>query len=77
MLSSIALFFATQVGRYVFAGGVVVALIVSFAAHQRKIGSDKAYAEVKQTTEKVVSQGRSAGAKSLSGSGGVQLQYRD
>ena len=77
MISSIALFLATSIGRYVFAGGVLVALVVSFAAHQRKIGRDKAYATVQETTQKVVTQGRSAGAKSLSGSGGVPLQFRD
>jgi hypothetical protein len=77
MLSSIALFLATRLGRYVFAGGVLVALVVSFAAHQRKIGSDNALKTVQETTGIVVNKGRVAGNKSLSGSGGVQLQFRD
>ncbi len=77
MLSSVALFLATRLGRYVFAGGVGVALVVSFAIHQRNIGAKNALVEVKETTKRVVSEGRSAGAKSLSGSGGVRLEYRD
>jgi hypothetical protein len=77
MLSSIALFLATKLGRYVFAGGVLVALVVSFAAHQRKIGRDNANAETQKTTGILVTKGKAAGTKSLNGSGGVQLPYRD
>jgi hypothetical protein len=77
MFSSIALFLATKIGRYVFGGGVLVALIVGFAAHQRKIGADNAVAKIKENTGVVVGKGKTAGAKSLSGSGGVQLQFRD
>ena len=77
MLSSIALFMATKVGRYAFAGSVLVALIVSFAVQQRNIGAKNALVQVQETTRTVVTQGRAAGNKSLSGSGGVQLQFRD
>ena len=77
MISSIALFLATKLGRYVFAGGVLVALFIGYTAKQRKIGRDQAYATVQETTQKVVTKGRSAGAKSLSGSGGVRLEFRD
>ena len=77
MLTSITLFLASRLGRYVFTGGVLVALVVSFAAHQRRIGAKDAVAEIRQNTGVVVNAGKSAGAKSLSGSGGVQLPYRD
>lgn len=77
MMSSIALFLASKLGRYVFAGGVGVALLVGFTMQQRKIGANNALAEVKENTGIVVSKGKAAGNKSLSGSGGVQLPYRD
>lgn len=77
MLSSIALFLATKLGRYVFAGGVGIALLVGFTMQQRKIGRDQANAETQKTTGILVNKGKAAGHKSLGGSGGVQLPYRD
>jgi len=77
MLTSITLFLASRLGRYVFTGGVLVALVVSFAAHQRKIGGDNAIAEVRQNTGIVITKSKTAGNRSLSGSGGVPIPYRD
>ena len=77
ILSKIAVFLASKVGMWIFGGSVLVALIVSFAAHQRSIGYQKAMTKVQETTRYVTKQADNAGRKSQSGSGSVQLRYRD
>lgn len=76
MLSSIALFLASKLGRYVFAGGVGVALLVGFTMQQRRIGAEKAVAKIEKATENAISKANSAASKSRSG-GGMLLEYRD
>lgn len=77
ILAKIALFAASKIGRYIFIGGGFVALVVSFAAHQRSIGHAKALAEVKKANAHVQQKAGSAARKSQSGAGGVFLEYRD
>ena len=77
MLSSIALFLATKLGRYVFMGGVFVALVVGYTMKQRSIGAQNAVAKIEKATNNAISQAHSAGAKSRSGSGVRELPYRD
>jgi hypothetical protein len=76
MLSSIALFLATKVGRYVFAGGVGAALLVGFTMKQRQIGAEKAVAKIEAKTNEDVKKADGASRKSAAG-GGVQLDFRD
>ena len=76
MLSSIALFLATKVGRYVFAGGVGVALLVGFTIKQRSIGAAQAVAKIEKATDHAISKANSAAAKSASG-GGMLIPFRD
>jgi uncharacterized membrane protein YczE len=76
MLSSIALFLATKLGRYVFAGGVGVALLVGFTMQQRRIGAEKAIAKIEAKTNEDVQKADGAGRKSAAGHG-VQLNFRD
>lgn len=76
MLSSIALFLATKIGRYVFAGGVFVALFIGYTMQQRRIGAEKAVAGIEKATDDAINKAHRAGAKSRSG-GGMQLNFRD
>ena len=77
ILGRIALFAASKIGRYVFIGGGFLALVLSFAAHQRNIGYRNAVADVRENNADVQNKAQSAGRKSQSGSGSVQLQFRD
>jgi len=77
ILAKIALFAASKIGRYVFIGGGLVALVLSFAAHQRNIGYRKAVADVQEHTANVTNKAANAGRKSSAGSGGVRLEFRD
>jgi len=77
IMSKIAIFFASKVGKYVFLSGGLVVLIVSFAAHQRNIGYRNAMTDVKEANAHVNKKAQSAASKSSAGSGGVQLEYRD
>ena len=76
MLSSIALFLATRLGRYVFAGSVGIALLVGFTMQQRRIGAEKAIAKIEAKTNEDVKKADGAGRKSAAGHG-VQLNFRD
>jgi hypothetical protein len=77
MLSSIALFLATRIGRYAFAGGVFVALFVGYTMQQRRIGAEKAIAGIEKATDDAIGKAHRAGSKSRSGTGGLQLNFRD
>jgi hypothetical protein len=64
MLSSIALFLATKLGRYVFAGGVFVALVVGYTFQQRSIGARNAVAKIEAKNNEAVSIAGKAGSAS-------------
>ena len=64
MLTQIMMFLATKIGRYVFAGGVFVALVGAFSAHQRHIGATKAVAKIERATHEAVKLADRAGSAS-------------
>ena len=76
MLSSIALFLATKLGRYVFAGGVFVALVVGYTMKQRSIGAANAVAKIEKATNEKLDRAGSAGRKSAAGGGVLNPYYR-
>jgi hypothetical protein len=76
MLSSIALFLATKMGRYVFAGGVGAALLVGYTIKQRNIGAAGAVAKIEAKNNAAVSDAGKAGSASRNPSArGVRDPY--
>jgi uncharacterized membrane protein YczE len=64
MLTTISLFLASKLGRYVFTGGVFVALLVGFTIQQRNIGAAKAVAGIEAKNNAAVNTAGKAGSAS-------------